>query len=156
MAEKLQYSANFKRNYVAMFAFMLFFLMIIGELVITISIPRFVNRENAFADQIRKRELLLRFDAARNICRSIPEKDENIKLEKKLLSDTLDYLAIYLRRESDRLTPQDVNELDPLVTELFKIASKLKEGESFSQESKLDPSNYISHTISRIMDEKHE
>ena len=42
MAEKLTYSAKFKRNYVAVFATTLFFLMVASEIVLAVSIPAYV------------------------------------------------------------------------------------------------------------------
>ena len=149
MAGKLEYSADFKRNYMAFFAIFIFVLMISAELVIALSIPRFVNRENAFADQIRKREMLLRFDETRRNCSAIRENNSVLGMEKRLLSDTLDQLAIYLRRESDRLTPEDVNALYPLVTDLFKISARLKKSEPFSQENKLDSSFYLNNLLKK-------
>lgn len=149
MAQNLKYSANFKRNYLVLFAFVLFTLMIVAELLLALSIPRFVQRENAYAREIRKREMFLLFDSSRNICRDIKEDSENIKLEKRLVSDTLDHLAIYLRREADRLTPEDVNALAPLITELYKIASRLKEGKAFSQENQLNSETYLASLLKK-------
>ena len=68
MAEKLTYSAKFKRNYVAVFATTLFFLMVASEIVLAVSIPAYVKRENVLADEAMLREILLKFDAVRNLC----------------------------------------------------------------------------------------
>ena len=108
-----------------------------------------VDWENAFADQIRKREMLLRFDETRRNCSAIRESNSVLGMEKRLLSDTLDQLAIYLRRESDRLTPEDVNALYPLVTDLFKISARLKKSEPSSQENKLDSSFYLNNLLKK-------
>lgn len=147
MAKKIKYSANFKRNYMAVFALTLFCLMIATELFLALSIPAFVQREDAFADEIRKRELIMLFDKARNECRDIPENNETIRMEKKLLEDTLDHLAFYLRKESDRLTPEDVAQLEPLVAQLHRIAARLKSGRTYSTESILDSSAFINDLI---------
>lgn len=147
MAQKLKYSANFKRNYVAFFAFVIFCIMIIFELILALSVPAFVQRENAYADEIKKRQMLLLFDVAQKTCRAIPEKDETIKLEKLLLTDTMDILAVYLRKESDRLTTDDVDKLDPLIKELHKIAAKLEKGIPYSSENKLDSAKYLDNLI---------
>ena len=138
MAQELKYSANFKRNYISFFALALFFVMIVAEFTIALSIPHFVQREDAYAFEIRKREMLMLFDTTRTVCHDIKETSDTIKLEKKLLLDTLDYLAIYLRKESDRLTPEDVDRLSPQIVEMYKIAARLEKGESFSRESQLD------------------
>ena len=147
MAKKIKYSANFKRNYMAVFALTLFCLMVATELVLALSIPTFIQKEDAFADEIRKRELIMLFDQARNECKNIPENNETIRMEKKLLEDTLDYLAAYLRNEADRLTPEDVEQLEPLVIQLHRIAARLKSGKTYSQESRLDSSAFINNLI---------
>lgn len=147
MAEKITYSANFKRNYVAFFAFFLFAAMILAECLLALSIPYFVQRENAYAEEIRKRELLLTFDHARQTCREIKESNETIAMEKKLLTDTLDHLAIYLRRESGKLTTEEVNKLYPLVKEMDRIALKLKAGKNFSRENRLTSAKYINNLL---------
>ena len=147
MAQTLKYSANFKRNYLVFFAFALFTLMIVAELLLALSIPRFVQRENAYAGEIRKREMLMLFDTTRTVCNDIKETSDTIKLEKKLLLDTLDYLAIYLRKESDRLTPEDVDKLSPQIVEMYKIAARLEKGESFSKENQLDSTAYLNSLI---------
>ncbi len=152
MAEKIRYSANFKRNYMAVFALGLFCVMIMTELVLALSIPRFVQRENAFADEIRKRELIMLFDSARSECQNIPEKNETVRIEKKLLADTLDHLAVYLRKEADSLTRKDLDDLEPLVTQLHRIAARLKSGRNYSQESRLDSSEFINNFIKQRMD----
>ncbi|MBE6377904.1 MAG: hypothetical protein E7051_03680 [Lentisphaerae bacterium] len=149
MAQTLKYSANFKRNYLAFFALALFTAMIIAELSIALSIPHFVQRENAYAKEIRRREMFLLFDVSRAICHDIKEENESIKLEKKLLSDTLDHLAIYLRREANMITDDEVNVLSPLVVELYKIASQLKNGQSFSRENQLNSQPYLNDLLKK-------
>lgn len=147
MAQKIEYSAKFKRNYVSFFAFTLFFLMIITEFVSALSIPRLIRRENAFADEIRKRELVLLFDATREKCKKIPEHNDAVKNEKELLSATLDHLAIYLRKESSRLTRQDVAALSPLIAKLDKIAERLHKNRPYSNQGEINSSKYINALV---------
>ena len=149
MGVKIEYSANFKRNYVAFFAFVFFFAMIGAELVLALSIPYFAQREDAYAKEIRKREMILMFDSAQRECRAIPEKNEAVKMEKMLLTETLDLLAVYQRAESDRLSEEDVNALLPLVTDLHRIAGRLAKGISYSRENKLNSTRYIDFLISK-------
>ena len=148
MAQKITYSTNFKRNYVAFFALMLFILMITSELLLALSIPVFIQRENIFSQEIRKRQVLMLFDDARSLCKKVDGKDDITVMEKQLLSDTLNHLAIYLRKEADRLTPEDINELEPVVNDLYMIASKLKDG-SFAKEQKLSSASYIRSLINK-------
>lgn len=147
MAPKITYSTNFKRNYVAFFALALFLLMILSELLLALSIPVVVQREDAFAKEVRKHRMLKLFDDTRTVCKKIDSKDEITLKEKQLLSDNLDYLALYLRKESDRLTPEDIDKLEPIVNDLYRIASKLKNSGSFAKENRLSSSSYIKFMI---------
>ena len=79
MAQKLKYSAKFKRNYVALFAIAFFCVMLLAELLLALSIPVFVQRQDSYSREIKKREMLLLFDDAQNTCRSISEKDEILR-----------------------------------------------------------------------------
>ena len=93
--------------------------------------------------------MFLLFDVTRNICHDIKEDSENIKLEKKLVFDTLDNLAIYLRRNSEAITDEEVDKLYPLITDLYKIASQLKAGNSFSQENQLNSQVYLNNLLTK-------
>lgn len=156
MSQDVEYSAEFKRNYVAFFALFLFFAMVIGELVVALAIPAFVSRENAFADEIRKREMMIYFDLARKKCQDIPESSEALRLEKMLLSGTLDDLAIYLRKEADDLTPEEVNELSPLVDRMLKTVIRLGNGKPYSRENRIDPAAYLDSLIAKRTERKNE
>ena len=149
MAEKITYSAKFKRNYVAVFAVALFFFMVISEVVLAVSIPLYMSRENLLSHQVRNREMQLRFDYIRGVCKNISSTNETVLLEKRLLMDSLDYLAQYLRQEASNLTEEEVKELDQLVIKMEKIVKKLALGKSFSQENRLDSSVYINSLIQK-------
>ena len=149
MAEKITYSANFKRNYVAVFAVGLFFFMVISEVVLAVSIPVYMSRENMLSHQVRNREMQLGFDQIRTVCKNISSSNETLVLEKNLMMDTLDYLAKYLRQEASNLTEEEVKELDQLMIKMEKIVRRLASGKSYSQENRLDSSVYINSLIQK-------
>ena len=149
MAEKITYSANFKRNYVAVFAVGLFFFMVISEVVLAVSIPVYMSRENMLSHQVRNREMQLRFDQIRTVCKNISSSNETLVLEKNLMMNTLDYLAKYLRQEASNLTEEEVKELDQLMIKMEKIVRRLASGKSYSQENRLDSSVYINSLIQK-------
>ena len=103
MAQKITYSADFKRNYVAVLAVALFLLMIAGEAVLAVSIPVYMKRENVLAEEVYLRETLLNFDGLRRMCNSIKSNDEVVMLEKKLIGSGIDQMALYLRHEANLL-----------------------------------------------------
>jgi len=152
MKQKIEFSAKFKRNYTAILALIFFFLIIIGEIVLAFSIPAYINRENAMAFEVRKLKLLENFDHARRVCAKLPERDENFIMEKKLVSEALDQLAIYFNREKDHLTPDDVDKLTVTVNQLHKIVLQLnsRKGKSFSNSAKLNTAVWVNKTLENI------
>lgn len=149
MAQKITYSAKFKRNYVAFFAVFLFFLMITAEVVLAFSIPAYMRREDVLADRVKRREMLLTFDRLRSMCKNIKPKNETIELEKQLVSNALDQMAIYLRAESENLTPDEVNELDSLFRSMSKIVARLSAGRAYSRENHLNTAAYINVLVKK-------
>lgn len=149
MKQKITYSANFKRNYVALFAVLFFFLMIAAEVTLAFSIPAYMRRENVLADRVRHRDLLLNFDALRTKCKNIKPKNETVELERQLVSHALDQMAVYLRAEADNLTPDEVNELDTLFTSMTGIVDRLAKGRAFSSENHLNTASYVNHLVKK-------
>ena len=149
MAEKLTYSAKFKRNYVAVFATTLFFLMVASEIVLAVSIPAYVKRENVLADEAMLREILLKFDDVRKNCEQVPEQDEVLVMEKQLMQSALDPLAMYLRDNANDLTSEDLQELSALLTDAERIVFRMKRGRPHSKANRLDSTAYINGLIKK-------
>lgn len=149
MKQKITYSANFKRNYVAFFAVLFFFLMIAAEVTLAFSIPAYMRRENVLADRVQHREMLLHFDQLRRQCNAIKPKSETIEMEKQLVAYSLDQMAIYLRDEADNLTPAEVDELNELFDSMSKIIDQLAKGKSFSNENRLNTAAYVNSLVKK-------
>ena len=149
MTEKLTYSAKFKRNYVAVFATTLFFLMVAAEIVLAVSIPAYVERENVLADEAMLRNVLLKFDKVRDICNSIPEKDEVLAMEKQMMQNALDPLAMYLRNNANDLSSEELRELNDLLTDAERIVTRMKRGRSYSKANRLDSAAYINGLVKK-------
>ena len=54
MANEIQFSAKFKRDYVAALAVVIFFAIVLAEIVLAVSIPAYLHREDAMALQVRQ------------------------------------------------------------------------------------------------------
>ncbi len=149
MAQKITYSADFKRNYVAVLAVTLFLLMIAGEIALAVSIPVYMKRENVLAQEVYLRETLLNFDGLRQSCNAIKSNDEVVLLEKQLISSGIDQMALYLRHEANRLTPEETRQIRIVTDELHRIVARLRKNQSFSQEKRLDSSAYIDSLVKK-------
>ena len=150
---KISFTAKYRRNYVAFLAVFLFVFIIAGEITLATAIPVAMRNENLMAEEASRNDLLLLFDKTRALCNSITGKNargqENnlISMEKQLLSDVLDRFARYMREEGDRMTPQEVIQVKKVVSELYKVASGLARGNSYSRENRLDTSVYINSIL---------
>ena len=149
MTEKLTYSAKFKRNYVAVFATALCFLMVASEIVLAVSIPAYVEWENVLADEAMRQNVLLKFDNVRKLCDSIPEKDEVLTMEKQTMQSALDPLAMYLRDNANSLSSEELRELDNLLTEAERIVIRMRRGRSYSKANRLDSAAYINGLVKK-------
>lgn len=147
MAEKIKFSANFKRNYVALFALMMFLLVVIGEIVLAVSIPVYMQREDVMVAETNRLEALQAFDYLRHYCNAIPEKNRIVALEKQLLCHSLDRFAIGLRKSAESLTPEEVARLQKSVNSLLKSAMQLAQGKNFSKDNPLDTAAYINRLL---------
>lgn len=151
--QKISFSAEYRRNYVAFLAVLFFLLIIAGEIVMATLIPVAMRNENLMAEEAERNDLMLLFDQTRNLCNSVSGKnsagieDNLILMEKQLLSDALDRFARYMRNEGDRMTPQEVTQVKAVVRELYKVASRLNSGQSYSRENRIDTSKYINSLL---------
>ena len=62
---RLKYTANFKRDYVAGAALVIFFLIVCGEIFLAVSLPIYMNRDAALAVSVRRLRLVETFDQVR-------------------------------------------------------------------------------------------
>ncbi len=147
MKKQILQSANFKRDYVAASAILIFALIVISELTLAVAIPSYLYHENAMAHQVRKLNLLESFDHARNRCNDLKPRNSTIGMELKLVVWDLDLLAFYLRQENANLTGDDIGTLQKYVDESHAVLSELAAGRSFSKETKFDTATYVNSLI---------
>lgn len=140
-------SANFKRDYVAALAVVIFALIVIAELTLAVAIPTYLYRENAMALEVRRLKLLESFDSARKICGTIKTRSTAAEMELQLISWNLDRLAVYLRGESRYLDSDEIAKLQEAVNDSLAVLGRLRAGRSVSQEAVLDTSVYVNSLI---------
>ena len=147
---KIQLSANFKRDYVAAAAIVLFFLIVIAEVVLAISIPAYLSRETAMAFEVRRIKLLEAFDNARRIASRKPPADPTAAAEMKLLGWELDNLAMYLRANRTRIDSDEVAALQKSLDEILALLGQLARNRPFSQEYRLDTRAYLDAMVPEL------
>ena len=142
-------SANFKRDYVACFAVFLFFAIVVGEIVIAISIPSYLNRSTAMAKEVRRIKLRECFDRARNLAKDVKCSNENAVLERNLVSWELNKMANYLRKNTDSLSSEEIARFQKIVNESDAILRHINKKNSFSRPVKLDTAGYVNSIMSK-------
>ena len=148
MARRITYSARFRRDYIAALAVVIFFVIVIAEITIAISIPAYLKRENAMALEVRRLQLLESFDHARNISSKLKVRGgETAELEARLVGWGLDSLAPYLRDHAGSLSGEEIAEMQTTVTEFIRIMTRLRDTGPYCVEQKLDTGGYIDSRI---------
>ena len=148
--QEIKLSANFKRDYVAATAIVLFFLIIVAEVVLAISIPAYLSRESAMAFEVRRIKLLGAFDNARYIVSRKTPSDPTAAAEMKLLGWELDNLAMYLRANRTRIDSNEVAALQKALDEIRALLGQLQRNRPFSQEYRLDTRVYLDALVPKV------
>ena len=138
-----RYTANFKRDYVAAVAVIIFFLIVISELVLAVSLPLYMKQENAMAVSVRRLKLLETFDEIRGHAKSVKVKNSTAQAEIDLIVWNLDRMADYLRQYIQYLSSDDLAILQKQINEMNASIASLKRGVPFSREYKIDYTPYL-------------
>ncbi len=147
MAQKIEFSAKFKRDYVALSAVVIFFAIVLSEVALAISIPAYLLREDAMALQVRRLRLLESFDGARYMADQVKSSGEGAAMEVRLISWNLNLLANYLREHAGSLSGDEIAALQKSVDDSRSILARINSGRSYCDERKLDVSVYLDSLI---------
>lgn len=147
---RLKYTANFKRDYVAVLAVVFFFLIVISEILLAVSLPFYMRRDSTMALSVRRLRLLDSFDAARRTIVRMPKpKDPKVSSEVALLKWNLDLMADYLRRYAKGLSSSEIAVLQEQLNEMTAALTELQAGKAFSREDKLDYAPYLEYIMKK-------
>ena len=108
---KSKYSCKRKRDYVTLFAVMMFSLIVLFELYLVFWLPI----------QLRRQRIAEFADNLRNSCRRLGKKDSLEKGEVAMIQSTLDVLAIYIRENQEHLNMSQLRELEQTMNRIARI-----------------------------------
>ena len=148
--QEIKFSANFKRDYIAVSAIVLFFAIVAAEVVLAISIPAYLSRESSMAFEVRRIRLLSSFDAARRVVSRKTPSDPTAAAEMKLLGWELDNLAMYLRVNRTLIDSDEVAALQKEISEIQALLERLERNRPFSQEYRLDVGSYLDPLVPEV------
>lgn len=152
-------SANFKKDYVAASAVIIFMLIVIGEITLAVAIPTYLYHEDTMVLEVKRLKLLESFDNARNRCLRIKPKTTAAAMELQLISWNLDRIA-YMRHDIKNLNIDDIARLQEAVNSSHAVLNVIEKGEmrtapngkkirvnSISQEDELKTDIYVDSLI---------
>ena len=140
---------KFKKDYVAYISFAAFVLIVIGEVVLAVSIPLYLNRSTAMAHEVRRIKLMNSFDNVRSQARRIKCVNSNAELERNLVVWELNKLANYMRDNVEFLASDEIAELQRIVDESGAILTELEQQKSFSKAETLDTAVFVDAVMNR-------
>ena len=144
MARVILQSVKFKKDYMMMLAFLLFFLIVISECILIIWLPWHLRIDGMWAEQVAQQEVIELFDAVRNRSRHISGKlAKPAGAEAALICRSLDRMAGYMHKYGKQMSPQQCREMKDVLNKLNIQLKYCSEQKAFSQAIELDVENYL-------------
>ena len=144
MSRKMPQSVKFKRDYMMMLAFLLFFLIVSAECFLIVWLPWHLRLEGIWAEQVAQQELIERFDFVRFRTRLAADKlAKPAGAEAALISRSLDRAAAYMHQYSKMMSPAQCRSFMDVLSKLAAQFSSINSDKVFSQAVELDSKNYL-------------
>jgi hypothetical protein len=136
MKLKIQ-SVKFKKDYMMLSAFLLFFAIVAAECFLAIWLPWHLRLEYMWAEQVAQQELVDEFDSLRGAARKYAEKSgqEDVAAEAILINRSLDSAAAYMHLNSKNLDPEQCNSFMSVLKRLRAQSVDLSRGKAYSKVS---------------------
>ena len=144
-----KYSASFKRDYIAGAAVVIFVLIVISEVVLAVTLPVYMKKENAMALSVRRLQLLETFDNLRLYARHLKSDNNTVQSEIKLLVWNLDKMADYLRQYTQYLSSDEIAILQSQLNGIGASLNFLSKQKPFSREYKIDYTPYLERIMKK-------
>lgn len=144
MGRAVPQSVKFKKDYMMLLAFLLFFLIVATECFLIVWLPWHLRLESMWAEQVAQQELIERFDYVRFRSRAAAGKlAKPASAEALLISRSLDRAAAYMHKYSKVMDAGQcsgfMNTLRKLDVQFYAITQK----KVFSQAIELDNTKYL-------------
>jgi len=137
-------SAKFKKDVVAYFAILLFFLIVAAELFLAVWLPWHLRLDGMWAEQVARQELIDRFDYLRSRTRKAANTmPEPAASEAAMIQRSLDGAANYLNRYGEELSPEQCRIFMGCLLKLQGHFSGLNPKHPYSAEIPLDDGNFL-------------
>lgn len=137
-------SAEFKKDYMMLFSFLLFFVIVAAECFLIVWLPWHLKLDGVWGRQIAQQELIESFDYLRSRSRSASAKlAKPAGSEAALICRSMDRAASYMHRYGKSLTPQQCKKFKDVITKLMAQYGVIAAGKAYSQSIELDANGYL-------------
>ncbi len=141
--KKPVFSANFKKDYIAYSAIVIFFLIISFELFMAIFIPAHLRMENVWSQEVARQEMISRFDYIRRRFLRFRSKRSYAQDEAKIIANSLTSLADYLRLYQYQIGFKEIKEIEKTISGMDKFYDHLLKNGAYSTDLELKPEKFI-------------
>lgn len=125
MAEKLR-STNFKKDYVAGLAIVIFFFMVLAELFLAVWIPLHLKSGDFWAEEVARQQMIDRFDALRHRYRDFRPRSQLAEQEAEIVLKCLNSTANYLRQHESSLSLDQIQMINKKNYSFERILTRLR------------------------------
>ena len=144
MSRKIPQAVKFKKDYMMMLAFLLFFLIVSAECFLIVWLPWHLRLEGMWAEQVAQQELIERFDFIRFLSRSASGKlAKPAGAEAAIISRSLDRAAAYMHQFSKVISAAQCRGFMDVMDKLWWQFNSINRNKAFSQAVELDNTNYL-------------
>ena len=141
--KELEFSANFKKDYIAYSAVVIFFLIIFFEISMAIVIPAHLQIEGVWAKEVARQELVNEFDVVRNTFLRFKSKNEYAEDEAKIIADSMTPLAEYLRKHQYDMSFDEIEEINKAISGIRSFHDGLKNRGAYSTDIHINTKNFM-------------
>ena len=144
MGRKVPQSVKFKKDYMMVLAFLLFFMIVAAECFLIVWLPWHLRLENIWAKQVAQQELIERYDQVRNQAKSGAGKlAKPAGSEAALIYRSLDRAAGYMHKYGKSMSAGQCRAFMDTVSKLGFQFDLIRKKKAFSQVIELDNTNYL-------------
>jgi len=137
------FSANFKKDYIAYSAIVIFFMIISLEIFMAVFIPAHLEIEGVWSQEVARQEMVDNFDRVRNGYLNFRSKFDYAEDEAKVIGDSLTPLADYLRKYQYKIGLKEVKEIEKAMSGVRKLSNHLVYIGAYSRDTKLKTKKFI-------------
>lgn len=141
--DKPEFSANFKKDYIAYSAIAIFFLILSFEIFMAVFIPAHLHMEGVWSKEVARQQMIVRFDGTRRSFLRFKSKDDDAEAEAEMIADSMSPLADYLRQYQYQLGFEEIKAINKAVNDLPKFSNHLKTKGAYSVKFKINSGKYI-------------